>query len=225
MARPDHFTCAEILWRDDFPGNKPARRGSSSGNAMESQLHQQRVAELIGQHYELLFRVSFRLTGLTADAEDLTQQTFLTAHEKLHQLREADSAKGWLLAILRHHFFRNRSRTSRHTTSLEAIPEPTSLSEDPHAALESEELQAALNELPDEFRFPLVLFYFHELSYQEIATELSVPLGTVMSRLSRGKQHLRRRLLAEDASPRLNDSRSHEDSSRQPTRTLTRQKP
>lgn len=165
---------------------------------MELQQRQQRTVELIGQHSEMLYRVAYRLTGSMADAEDLTQQTFLTAHQKLHQLREADSAKGWLLAILRHHFFRNRGRANRATTtSLESIPEPCQLLADPHSNLDSEALQTALNELPVEFRWPLVLFYFHELSYQEIAAELSLPLGTVMSRLSRGKQHLRR-LLAEE---------------------------
>ena len=66
---------------------------------MESHEHQQRVAELIGQHYELLYRVSFRLTGSVADAEDLTQQTFLTAQQKLEQLRQTDSAKSWLLPL------------------------------------------------------------------------------------------------------------------------------
>ena len=64
---------------------------------------------------------------------------------------------------------------------------------------DSEELQVALNDLPEEFRVPVVLFYFHELSYQDIATELSIPLGTVMSRLSRGKEHLRRRLCRDGA--------------------------
>ena len=167
---------------------------------MDSHERQQRVAELIGQHYELLYRVSFRLTGSVADAEDLTQQTFLTAQQKLHQLREADSAKSWLLAILRHHFFRNRSRAARQSVPLESLPEPK-ISADEPAELNSEELQTVLNELPEEFRFPLVLFYFHELSYQEIAEQLSVPLGTVMSRLSRGKQHLRRRLLNDEPLP------------------------
>ena len=164
---------------------------------MESSELQQRVAELIGQHYELLYRVSFRLTGSVADAEDLTQQTFLTAQQKLHQLRELESAKSWLLAILRHHFFRNRSRAARQSVSLDSLPEPTGLIDEP-TDFDSEELQMALNELPDEFRFPLVLYYFHELSYQEIAIQLDVPLGTVMSRLSRGKQHLRRRLMADE---------------------------
>ena len=164
---------------------------------MESPELQQRVAELIGQHYELLYRVSFRLTGSTADAEDLTQQTFLTAQQKLHQLRELESAKSWLLAILRHHFFRNRSRAARQSVPLDSLPEPSDSIDEP-TVFDSEELQLALNELPEEFRFPLVLYYFHELSYQEIATQLDIPLGTVMSRLSRGKQHLRRRLIAEE---------------------------
>lgn len=170
---------------------------------MESHEHQQRVAELIGQHYELLYRVSFRLTGSTADAEDLTQQTFLTAQQKLHQLREAESAKSWLLTILRHHFFRNRNRAARQSVPLDALPEPSGPIDEP-TEFGTEELQLALNKLPDEFRFPLVLYYFHELSYQEIAVQLSVPLGTVMSRLSRGKQHLRRLLTADETvSPKL----------------------
>ncbi len=167
---------------------------------MESPELQQRVAELIGQHYELLYRVSFRLTGSTADAEDLTQQTFLTAQQKLYQLREAESAKSWLLAILRHHFFRNRSRAVRQSVPLDSLPEPSGPIDEP-TDFDSEELQNALNELSDEFRFPLILYYFHELSYQEISAQLDVPLGTVMSRLSRGKQHLRRRLTAEETLP------------------------
>ena len=160
---------------------------------MNSDERQQRVAELIGQHYEVLYRVSFRLTGSVADAEDLTQQTFLTAQQKLEQLRQSESAKSWLLAILRHHFFRNRTRAARQSVRLDSLPEPACSTHKP-AEFDSEELQAALNDLPDEFRFPLVLYYFHEQSYQDIATELSIPLGTVMSRLSRGKEHLRRRL-------------------------------
>jgi RNA polymerase sigma-70 factor (ECF subfamily) len=81
--------------------------------------------------------------------------------------------------------------------ALDALPEPSDSIDEP-LEFDSEKLQLALNELPEEFRFPLVLFYFQELSYQEIAAQLDVPLGTVMSRLSRGKQHLRRRLSVEE---------------------------
>jgi RNA polymerase sigma-70 factor (ECF subfamily) len=170
---------------------------------MDPSERQQRMAELIGQHYELLYRVSFRLSGSVADAEDLTQQTFLTAQQKLEQLRQTESAKSWLLAILRHHFFRNRSRAAKQSVRLESLPEP-SCSTSATNRDDSEALQAALNDLPDDFRFPIVLYYFHERSYQEIANELSIPLGTVMSRLSRGKEHLRRRLCrdADETTPK-----------------------
>ena len=59
-----------------------------------------------------------------------------------------------------------------------------------------EQLQAAIDELPDEFRIPVLMFYFEDSSYREIAEQLDLPPGTVMSRLSRAKSHLRRRLLA-----------------------------
>ena len=123
---------------------------------MNSLEHQQRVADLIGQHYELLYRVSFRLTGSVTDAEDLTQQTFLTAQQKLEQLRQTESVKSWLLAILRHHFFRNRSRAAKQSVRLDALPEPVSLTPKSDG-FDSEELQVALNDLPEDFRVPLVL--------------------------------------------------------------------
>jgi RNA polymerase sigma-70 factor (ECF subfamily) len=61
--------------------------------------------------------------------------------------------------------------------------------------IEPEKLQAVLNELPEVFRTPVILFYFRELSYREIADILNVPIGTVMSRLARGKEYLRKRLV------------------------------
>jgi RNA polymerase sigma-70 factor, ECF subfamily len=62
-------------------------------------------------------------------------------------------------------------------------------------------LQQILNELPEEFRTPVILFYFDELTYREIAEQMNVPIGTVMSRLARGKAHLRRRLESMQSSP------------------------
>jgi RNA polymerase sigma-70 factor (ECF subfamily) len=64
----------------------------------------------------------------------------------------------------------------------------------PEGELTSEQLQAALNELPIEFRVPVVLFYYENLCYRDIALQLNLPLGTVMSRLSRAKSQLRRQL-------------------------------
>lgn len=157
------------------------------------------LVELVEQHYALLYRYAFRLTGSAADAEDLTQQAFLTAQRKLEQLREPHRAKAWLCAIVRNTYLKNlRDRPPNPTVSLERTAEPTdeSLAE---ARFEEQELQDALSELPEEHRTPLILFYFEEFSYREIADQMEVPIGTIMSRLARAKSHLRRRLTACEA--------------------------
>ena len=66
---------------------------------------------------------------------------------------------------------------------------------DPLPEIDSERLQQALNDLPEAFRSPVILFYFEEFSYRDIAEQMDLPIGTVMSRLARAKAHLRGRLL------------------------------
>jgi RNA polymerase sigma-70 factor (ECF subfamily) len=154
------------------------------------------VAELVSQHYELVYRVAYRLSGSAADAEDLTQQVFLAACAKSEQIRHPEAVRSWLLTILRHAYLRHRTRAAgRGWMSFESLPEPPAevLNE---SDIDLEELQAALDGLPDEFRIPLILFYFEDLSYKEIAEQLESPIGTVMSRLSRARAYLRRRLTA-----------------------------
>lgn len=149
--------------------------------------------ELIEQHSALLFRYAYRLTGDANDSEDLVQQTFLLAHQRSHQLREAEAARGWLISILRNVFL--KSLRHRHRgRSLDEIEEPISTEPLFDGPLHLERLQQALLELAEEFRSPLVLYYFEEFSYQEIATHMGVPIGTVMSRISRGKAYLKKRL-------------------------------
>lgn len=152
------------------------------------------VAQLVADHSVVLYRYAYRLTGTQADAEDLTQQTFLQAHTHLDQLREPAAVRGWLFSILRHAWQKMCRQQSR-------IPESPSVDVEnivDHSAAEipidEERLQAALGELPAEFRSVLLMYYFEELSYKEIADGLEVPIGTIMSRLSRAKQHLKRRL-------------------------------
>lgn len=146
------------------------------------------IQELIEQHHALLYRYAYRLCGSTADAEDLTQQTYLIAHEKLHQLRDASSAKSWLCTILRHAYLKLRQGRppTRPLSSAEQCPEPTD-----ESSYDEEALQRGLCELGEEYRSAVILYYFQELSYKEIAEVLGVPLGTVMSRLSRGKTLLK----------------------------------
>ena len=152
------------------------------------------LAALVEEHSEMLFRYAYRLSGSTADAEDLLQQTFLAAHRHLDQLREAERARSWLCSIMRNLYLKQvRSGGGLQVESLQDVAEPAAggVIETP---VDEELLQAALLELPEEYRSPVVLFYFGELSYKEIAEQLEVPIGTVMSRLARGKSLLKKRL-------------------------------
>ena len=153
------------------------------------------LPQLIDDHYQLVYRYAYRLSSSAQDAEDLTQQTFLTAHQKLHQLREPDRAGGWLCRIVRNTFLRTRPHGRAGVVPLEGLPEPAEGLE-ADSDFDVEELQRAISQLAEEFRTPLVLFYFEQFSYREIAEQMDIPIGTVMSRLARAKAWLRERLAA-----------------------------
>jgi len=159
------------------------------------------LSELARLHYALVYRYAYRLCGSAEEAEDLTQQAFLTAHRRLHQLRDPQSAKSWLCAIVRNTFLtRVSAQRGARMVPLHGYWDPVR-EETPSANFDSNDLQQVLNELPEEFRAPLVLYYFEEFSYRQIADQLDVPIGTVMSRLARAKSHLRRRLEALQSAP------------------------
>lgn len=154
------------------------------------------IGQLVEEYYALLYRFAVRLSGSAADADDLTQQTYLTAQTKLHQLKDISRAKAWLFTILKNLYLKDRrSAATKRVQTLESIPELGGLPKAEDFAVDQDALQQALNEIPDEFRLPLVLFYFQEFSYREIAEQLDVPIGTVMSRLARAKSHLRNKLV------------------------------
>ncbi len=153
------------------------------------------IARLVVDHHAEVYRYAYRLTGTTADAEDLTQQTFLNAQMKLSQLRSSDAARAWLFAILRNCYLKSRRRrvpalASNIEMNVYEIPADAPL----EPPFDRERLQAALDQMPDEFKIVVLMFYFEECSYREIAERLDIPLGTVMSRLSRAKGQLRGRL-------------------------------
>lgn len=152
------------------------------------------IQELVRSHYASLYRYAVRLCGDANKAEDLAQETFCTAQEKLHQLRDPDRAKPWLFSILRNLYLLAWRRQQR----LGCVPlddvEPAAPPASPLEEVDAAELQRALDELPEEQRTPLILFYFEEFSYRDIADQMELPIGTVMSRLARAKAHLRRRL-------------------------------
>ena len=166
------------------------------------------IAGLIAAHHAPLYRYAYRLTGMAADAEDLTQQAFLIAQQKLHQLREAERAAGWLFAILRSCYLkwrRKRFPMSSTLADLDMADVPQPVAE--LNVVDAEELQRVLGDLHEDLRLILLMFYFEELSYKQIADELEVPIGTVMSRLSRAKQKLRERLSAADVEKEIKTAR------------------
>jgi RNA polymerase sigma-70 factor (ECF subfamily) len=159
----------------------------------------QAIQRLVEEHYVLLYRYAYRLSGSSADAEDLTQEAFCKAQLHFGQLREAARAKSWLFSILRNAYLhRVRADRQQHCVSLECIgdlaePMPSTLPD-----IDPERLQQALNELPETFRTPIILYYFEDFGYREIAEQMDLPIGTVMSRLARAKAFLRARLVESD---------------------------
>jgi RNA polymerase sigma-70 factor, ECF subfamily len=163
------------------------------------------LAALVIAHHAAVFRYAHRLCGCTIEAEDLTQQAFLIALQKFDQLREPDRACSWLLAVVRTCFLKSIRKTRPlPMANFDALVEHVAARTPTVEEIDRDQLAAALAELPEEFRVVVVMYYFEELSYQEIAEELEIPVGTVMSRLSRGKSHLRRRLApTEQSEPKV----------------------
>jgi len=157
------------------------------------------VHRLVRDEYQIVYRFAYRLAGSHADAEDLTQQTFLQACRKIQQLRSGERARPWLLTIVRNCFLKSCQKLKHGTlpdTDVEWLAESTSNWPE---EFDEEQLQQALQEMPEVFRIPVLLHYFEELSYKEISHLLDVPIGTIMSRLARGKELLRSRLMEKEA--------------------------
>ena len=181
------------------------------------------LRELIDAHYEALYRYAFRLTGSAADAEDLTQEAFGKALARLAQLREPDRARGWLFRILRNLYLHKVRDDRRHRViPLDAVGDlPGRPAEEP-PAIDPAQLQRALDELDEGFRTPLILFYFEEFSYRDIAEQMELPIGTVMSRLARAKAYLRAKLCPAGTEDDLVDGRQKDSPEPAPTREGSR---
>jgi len=159
---------------------------------------------LVDTWYDPLYRFALSLSHNGDEAMDLTQQTFARWAEKGHGLRDRSKAKAWLFTVLYREFLKNIRHNRRESTSsdqsfFESIP-----AEGPTAAkaAEGQEVLKALQKIDPVFCAPLSLFYLESHSYLEIAEILDVPIGTVMSRISRGKKQLRA-YLTRQSNPRL----------------------
>lgn len=149
--------------------------------------------EWVREYTRLLFGIAFWWTSSRVDAEEIVQEAFFQAYKSRSTLRDKKVAKAWLIGIMRHCYAQSRNKEiTRAETPITDLPvEPT---DKERVSLEVLSLQQALSRLDDKHRMPLILFYFEELSYQEIADSLDLPIGTVMSRLSRAKQVLHREM-------------------------------
>lgn len=169
-------------------------------------MSQEVFSQLVDAYYAALYRFALSLTRSEADACDLTQQTFYVWAKKGQALRDISKAKSWLFTTLYRDFLRGRRRGER-ITAIETLPaeeaDPVSLEPDTVAAMDANLVVEALQGVDEAFRAPLTLFYLEDLSYQEIADTLDVPIGTVMSRLSRGKSQLRARLAAKETGTKV----------------------
>jgi RNA polymerase sigma-70 factor, ECF subfamily len=151
----------------------------------------------IGDHLDRLFRAAWALCGSREEAEDLVQETYARVLARPRFLRGEDDL-GYLLIALRNTFLNQRRKAGRRPRT-EPLPEGREFVEhrpsgQPEHALETKEVFAAVAALPDDFRDVLVAVDVTGLSYDEAAKALSIPAGTVMSRLYRARQQVARAL-------------------------------
>ena len=157
------------------------------------------------EHIDLLYAVALRLTRNPADAEDLTQNTFVKALRFHDKFKEGTYIKAWLLTILRNTFINEYRRKSRRPievelSGLEAAPDSLPDAEttfklnhgqrEDLLELVDDPVRKAVEELPDDFREAVIMADLEDMSYKEIADIMKCPLGTVMSRLYRGRKLL-----------------------------------
>ena len=170
-----------------------------------------RFEELTLPHLKSLYGLAVRLTGDGTEAEDLVQETYLKALQAFPALRNPERVRSWLFQILSH-LVTDRKRTGEreiltgdlreldrfslyHAIADEdPLPYSDHLHEDFLAQFQDEEVRRALMTLPEEYRVALVLVYGEGMRYQQLASILGCPIGTVMSRLHRGRKILEREL-------------------------------
>jgi len=147
---------------------------------------------VVRRYHRDLYHFAFSLAGNEADASDLMQQTFYIWASKGGQLRDPASAKRWLFTTLHREFLqtlRRRNRFQEYPLE-EVCAELPEVASDVVARLDGATVLELLSRLEERYRAPLALYYMEDYSYLEIGALLEIPLGTVQSRIARGKAHL-----------------------------------
>jgi len=177
------------------------------------------------QYTRQLYSAAMRMTRNPSDAEDLVQETYLKAYRAYHTFQEGTNLKAWLYRILTNTYINKYRKDSRRPSEVdlgtvedmylyrrlgsEESAEAARTTEDRVLdGLVESDIKEAVEELPENFRIPVLLADLAGFSYKEIAEILDIPIGTVMSRLHRGRKAMQKRLwefakqrglLAEDA--------------------------
>lgn len=164
--------------------------------------------DLVAEHGRKVFNLAYRFVGRVDEAEDVTQEIFVKVYRSLDRFRESDGTfAAWLMTVARNHAIDryrrrrdDRARLAGDPVALATIPSPE---EGPLEGLEREEraqlVHRGLQSLPPAFREALILCDLQGSSHEEAAASLGIPVGTVKSRLNRGRLELARRLLAASA--------------------------
>jgi RNA polymerase sigma-70 factor (ECF subfamily) len=168
-----------------------------------------RFEALVLPHLDALHYAAMRLVREESTAEDLVQETSLRAYRALHQLTQEESCRAWLMKIMTNIWLNLRQKRGREglvvgIDELDLSPEDVApwsqlrIPEEPERAASRkqfcEDLDQALHQLPEAFRIVVMLADVEGLSYKEVAETLQCPIGTVMSRLYRARQFLRKAL-------------------------------
>ncbi len=156
-------------------------------------------AENLLQHVDSFYNFAYRLTRNREEAEDIVQEASLRGFKSYHKFAEGTNFKAWMFTIVRNIYINEYRKKSReplkvHYEEVEnfiSLHEFTGFEEE----LFSETLQQSLNQLPEELRTALVLFYVEELPYKEIAEVMKCPIGTVMSRLFMARQCMKKKMI------------------------------
>ncbi|NBB79535.1 MAG: sigma-70 family RNA polymerase sigma factor [Verrucomicrobia bacterium] len=149
--------------------------------------------DIVSDYYQPLYRFGYSLAKTEHEAKDLVQQTFCTYAEKGDSVRDSSKIKSWLFTTLYREFISRVRKNKRIDHYEPEILEATAGSTEStvRRSTDGSRILESLEKVDTNYRLPLTLFYMKDLSYKEIAETLDLPIGTVMSRLSRGKAQLR----------------------------------
>src|SRR6266481_1648225 len=165
---------------------------------LHTQVNEVDYEQAVSSFYEPLYGFAYGLSGNENDACELTQETFARLIAKSGQVRDESKVKSWLFTTLYRVFlgWKNRERRLPHFEISSVEHELPSIAAELVDTMEHDAVREASFKIDERYRVPLMLYYLEEHSYEEIAKLLEIPIGTVMSRLSRAKALMRESLAA-----------------------------